>query len=67
VVRHGLPRRFGALDPRLVHQPFDPIAADLDAGALERQPCLAVAVGAVVALGDLLDEPAQPLVLNCSR
>ena len=42
--------------------PLDAVAADLDAGAAQGEPGLAVAVGAVVALGDLLDQREQPLV-----
>ena len=48
VVRHGLPRRLAPWMPCGAHQPLDVVAADALAGALQRLPHPAVAVGVVV-------------------
>ena len=55
---------FGALDAVCAHQPLDPAAADLLAGAHERLPHPPGAVGEVVARVDLPDQLEQPLVLD---
>ena len=54
----------GALDARLAHQPLDAPAADLFAGASERHPHPAVAVGVVVGGVQLADRFEQSLVLD---
>src|SRR4051794_5597412 len=54
----------GALDAVGAHQALDAVAADVDALALERQPCPPVAVAVVVGLVDAFDLTQQPLVLD---
>ena len=67
VVRHGLPRRLAPWIPLLAHQPLDPAAADLLAGAPQRLPHPPVAVGVVVGRVHLADPREQPLVLDAAR
>jgi hypothetical protein len=61
------PATLGANDPVHAHQPLDPAARDLLAGAQERLPHPPVAVGAVVGFMHLADASQQPLVLDGSR
>ena len=49
------------------HQPLDPVAADVDARPLERQPHPPVAVAVIVGRVHGLDLLEQPLVADGSR
>ena len=61
-MRHGLPRRLAPWMPCGAHQALDVVSADALAGAPQRQPHLAIAVGVVVGGVQLADRPEQPLV-----
>ena len=67
VVRQGLPRRLAPWIPACPHQPLHAAAADLLAWRAQGDPGAPVAVGAVVALVDLLDPGEQALVLDRAR
>ena len=64
VVRHGLPRPLGALDPVGAHQALDPVTPHRLDGPPERLPHPPVAVGVVVGRVQLADDAEQPLVLH---
>ena len=63
VVRHGLPRRLAPWMLR-AHQTLDVVTADGLAGAPQRQPHLAIAVGVVVGGVQLADLAREPLVAD---